>query len=354
MEVFRFDYNGLSSDFKRTPQGFLRVSARLSRTGIFRYDSGKEYRSEDEVFKADSLLSIKGAPVTDLHPSEKGAESFLTPANAKEHIIGIAESVERDGEFLTGSLLVFHEDAIKAIESGDRREISLGYTCRIDATPGSINGEAYDAVQRDIVVNHVAIGPAGWGRAGAECSIRKDSHITPQGKIRMDETIRLDNEDMPFTVERMKVLFDKKRNEFMELKGRFDAMSLELEKVQQAKSELENPHTIEAKVQSRLKLIEQCRKILGDKAELDGKGDDEIKLEAIKSRYPQHDLENKDAVYVDGMFAAILASLEERNDSLTTARKALEQPPTPDAQAYKQWLDNSAKMWTTPLTGSRS
>lgn len=118
------------------------------------------------------MESLKGAPVTDLHPSEKGSDSFLTPANTKDHIVGITEGVERDGPYLKGSLIIFHEDAIKAIESGERKEISLGYKCRLEPTPGSINGEAYDAVQRDIVVNHVALGPKGWGRAGPDCAIR--------------------------------------------------------------------------------------------------------------------------------------------------------------------------------------
>lgn len=105
----------------------MRVSARLTKTGVFSYESGREYRSEEEVFRADSLDSINGAPVTDLHPSETGGDSFLTPANARNHIIGITESVERDGPYLRGSLIIFHEDAISAIERGERKEISLGY-----------------------------------------------------------------------------------------------------------------------------------------------------------------------------------------------------------------------------------
>lgn len=132
MEVLRFDFNGSSGEFKRTPQGFLRVNAGLSKTGIFKYADGCEYRSEEEVFRADSLASLQGAPVTDLHPAEKGTDSFLTPANAKQHIIGITKGVERDGPDLKGSLIIFHEDAIKAIESSERGEISLGYKCELD------------------------------------------------------------------------------------------------------------------------------------------------------------------------------------------------------------------------------
>src|SRR5690606_5375426 len=110
MEVLRFDFNGTPDSFKRTPQGFLRVQARITKTGVFSYRDQREYRGDEEVFRTDSLESIKGAPVTDLHPSEKGDDNFLTPANTKEHIIGIAESVEREGPYLKGSLIIFHED----------------------------------------------------------------------------------------------------------------------------------------------------------------------------------------------------------------------------------------------------
>ncbi|MCA9508448.1 MAG: DUF2213 domain-containing protein [Myxococcales bacterium] len=88
-EVIRFDFNGNPNSFKHAAQGFLRVNARLNKTGVFSYRDGREHRGESEVFRADSLESLKGEPVTDLHPSEKGGDNFLTPANAKEHIVGL-------------------------------------------------------------------------------------------------------------------------------------------------------------------------------------------------------------------------------------------------------------------------
>ena len=47
METIRFDYNGTPKSFTRTPQGFLRVKANLSRTGIFKYNDKKEFRVDD-------------------------------------------------------------------------------------------------------------------------------------------------------------------------------------------------------------------------------------------------------------------------------------------------------------------
>lgn len=349
-QVLRFDFNGSSTEFKRTPQGFLRVSARLTKTGIFSYESGREYRSEEEIFRADSLDSLKGAPVTDLHPSETGADSFLTPTNAKQHIIGFTEAVERDGTYLKGSLIIFHEDAISAIESGERKEISLGYKCRLEPMPGSINGVAYDSIQRDIVVNHVAIGPKGWGRAGPDCAIRHDAKTYSEGTS-MNETVRLDGVDVALAADNIVALFNERKRQFEELRGRFDAIGLELEKEKTARAALEHPHAIDAKVQARLKLVERCRKLLGEDTSFDGKSDDEIKLLSIKKLNPDLDLTDKEQSYIDGMFEALSHDVK-RNDSLSITRQTIAENNTVSHHAYQSWLEQSAKLWSLPLSGS--
>jgi hypothetical protein len=94
-----------------------------------------------------------------------------------------------------------------------------------------MNGEAYDAIQRDIIVNHVAIGPKGWGRAGPDCAIRTDSNQTPkEGPSKMTEVVRLDGVDVALTAESIICFYAEKKRQFEELRGRFDAMGLELEK----------------------------------------------------------------------------------------------------------------------------
>ncbi len=350
--VFRLDFNGTSKTFKRTPQGFLRVNARLTKSGVFNYENTREYRPDEEVFRVDSLESLKGAPVTDLHPSESGGEAFLNAANAKAHMVGVTESIERDGPYLKGSLIIFHEDTIKAIESGERKEISLGYTCQIDPTPGMYKGQAYDAVQKNIEINHVALGPKGWGRAGADCAIRHDSKlIQPQGPT-MNETVRLDGVDVSLSPENITNLFAEKQKREQELVGRLDAMSLELEKERAAKAQLEDPKALEAKIQARLKLVEQCRSILGQDIRMDSKTNEELKLEAIKHFYPELDVASQDQAYLDGMFEAICLIKTTRNDSLTSTRQAIHtDSQSKSNHAYEKWIEQSAKMWTMPLAG---
>jgi hypothetical protein len=53
---------------------------------------------------------------------------------------------------------------------GGKRELSNGYASLIDFTPGeTVNGQHYDAVQRQIRGNHVAV--VDKGRAGPMCRI---------------------------------------------------------------------------------------------------------------------------------------------------------------------------------------
>jgi len=124
------------------------------------------------VFHEDSLASLGSAPVTDLHPTE-----MLSPVNVRKFVIGhVSAVVRKDGQLAAGSITVEEDTVIKAVERGDRREVSCGYQCRIDATPGTHEGEPYDCVQGDIVYNHAALGPRGWGRQGRDVALRVDSN----------------------------------------------------------------------------------------------------------------------------------------------------------------------------------
>jgi hypothetical protein len=173
--VSRYDVAVLGNA-EKTSQGFLRMPAHLTRAGILEYRRAdgttvRELRPSSEVFAPQSLATLRAAPVTDLHPTE-----MISPANVRKLSIGIvSEDVRADGELVAAAVTVQEADAIAAVERGERREISCGYRCRIDATPGTYRGQKYDQVQRDIVYNHVALGPRNWGRAGRDIALRIDA-----------------------------------------------------------------------------------------------------------------------------------------------------------------------------------
>ena len=174
MEVTRFDIARLGR-VRKTQQGFIRVPAKLTRIGVLEYQKAdgtirRELRLPEEVFAERSLSTLGGSPITDTH---KGG--MVTPSNVRDLQIGmVSEAVKHDDKFVESTLTIQDKDAIKAVLDGTRKEVSAGYTCSLQFEDGEYNGVKYDAIQRGIKYNHVALGPDNWGRAGSEVSIHLD------------------------------------------------------------------------------------------------------------------------------------------------------------------------------------
>ena len=152
----------------------MRVDGRLTRTGVLPYHLAdgsviRELRLPEEVFKADSMATLVGAPVTELHGG-----GFITPRNVREHSVGHVSSTKRDGKFLSGSVQVQDEATIAKVTRRELVELSPGYRCKMDASSGTYEGEPYDVIQRSIEYNHLAMGPKDWGRSGNEVALRLD------------------------------------------------------------------------------------------------------------------------------------------------------------------------------------
>lgn len=154
--------------------GYLRTDARLTRVGVFAYQLKdgtirKEFRSAGEVFRAESMESLRMVPVTNDHPPVP-----VSAANAKEFSRGsVGDTVDRESEsFLSASVTVWDSELIALAQAG-KQELSCGYTCDVVMKPGSWNGIAYDAEQTGILYNHVAV--VEQGRAGPAVRLHLDS-----------------------------------------------------------------------------------------------------------------------------------------------------------------------------------
>ena len=160
---------------RRRDDGYLVADARIARTGIQLYrgsevgrpsmDVVRVYRPGAEVFSEDTMRSAAHRPVTNDHPPE-----MVTADNWRRYAVGqSADEVSGEGIYIRVPLMVSDAAAIRAIEDG-KRELSAGYTCDVEFTPGVTDaGEAYDAIQKNIRMNHVAI--VQRGRAGHEVRI---------------------------------------------------------------------------------------------------------------------------------------------------------------------------------------
>lgn len=171
-QVRRYDRGTLRPP-RQTAQGFLRADGYAARVGVQKYrnhdgTTRNELRLPEEVFAKTYLDSFDGAPITLGHPDE-----WVTPSNAKDLGVGTStEAGKRDGDFVAISSVIDVKRAMDEIKAGVQ-ELSVGYTVDLDMTPGNhpVYGQ-YDALQRNMVVNHVAIVPS--GRAGKEARLRVD------------------------------------------------------------------------------------------------------------------------------------------------------------------------------------
>lgn len=171
--VIRYDVGTLQPP-RLTPQGYLIVDGYASRVGVqdYRRSDGstrRELRLPDEVFSPKSLEGFRGAPITDDHPPD-----HLTPENTRGTAAGAVLSCgKQDGKCVGVTFAVHDAELIKKMQGG-KRQLSVGYGVDLDETPGDHPEFGhYDAVQRNIVVNHLAVVDA--GRAGPIASARMDS-----------------------------------------------------------------------------------------------------------------------------------------------------------------------------------
>ena len=174
--------NGSLSEPVETPEGFLLVDGVLTRAGVFEYVNPdgsirRELRDPSEVTSPDSLATLTGRPTTLLHPEQDGERVLVNPENYSLFACGAVVTPrveEADGTpLVVAPLLWTRADALAAIREG-MRELSCGYECDLEEESGThpIYGP-YDAVQRRITYNHVAVVPR--GRAGKVAALRMDA-----------------------------------------------------------------------------------------------------------------------------------------------------------------------------------
>lgn len=119
----------------------------------------KLYRDADELKKA--------APTFNQLPLLSEHQPVTAASFPKELTIGsTGTDAVFEPPYLKNSLVVWTRDDIDDIEATAKKELSSGYRYRADMTPGTLNGESYDGVMRDIVGNHVAL--VKEGRAGKD------------------------------------------------------------------------------------------------------------------------------------------------------------------------------------------
>lgn len=173
-------YDSVSFDTSKwytDTDGFMRVPVIIATAGVLDYqyqdDDGaivevREAKLPEEILSKHTVFSAEGKPVTNEHPSV-----MLDSANYSQHSKGVFINPKVIGESIHGELVIHDRELQDSIKSGEKHQISMGFWSNTEFVKGKLNGETYDAAQRDIMVNHIAV--VTDGRAGDAVKLKLDS-----------------------------------------------------------------------------------------------------------------------------------------------------------------------------------
>ena len=388
---FRYDVSTIQN-YTFTDEGYLRVKARIARTGIQSYTDANggvrlEYRPEDEVAAAEALDSFREKCVTKEHPPV-----LLDALNTKDYAVGFTSAdVSYSDGFVESTLTVTDKETIDSIMRGDVREVSCGYRVDYSPEPGiTPDGQHYDGIQRNIRGNHVAI--VNRARGGAQVRLMLDSadaaveDLLSSTGVKMTANIAFDGvsyeadaalaaaitaerEDAKGSYADMKRQYEDAMAQAEKLKSEMDAMEKEMkgkcdsaegradalaEQVEELTAELAAAKEInlDSMVEERVALIEKAKPVLDAAYAFAGKTAREVMVDSIKAvRGDELDLSEKSDDYVQAMFDTLS---EGRKDSATTdeLRKAVASIASPKS-APSSYMDMLQNAWKKPLSISK-
>ena len=357
MSKIRYD----SVKFKATidENGFLVDTPVVARLGVQVYymEDGRtvrEFRPAEEVFKDESLASYQGKPMTLDHV-------FVNSYNAKEVVVGsVTGKAEPLGSSVVAPIVVYDNAAIQEAMAGNAKELSVGYSAILDETPGwgdPITGEyvlksdgeqfeapegwqEFDAIQRDIKVNHLAMvyrGRAGIAKLNMdgeqENPYTTDVDINKEDKQEMTVKIKLDGAqefevatEIASHIEALNAKADTAIAERDSLKAKVDAMPAEIEAaVAKAKADAD-----------ALAALVAVAAEAGVKADgLDAKG---IKVAYVKE-VSGLDVSEKSDAYIDAAF-----DIAKDSDKMAEVRKATTASDKSDSADEPKKLDPRARL----------
>lgn len=355
------------SDYEKLDNGFIRIPAKVTRSGIFLYKLAdgrviRENRSKNEVFDEDSLKTLMGVTITNDHPTNNRQ---VNANNFKELAVGfVGDSVQVvDDKYVMVPLTITDADTIQDIENG-KRELSCGYNAVVVNDSGiNEDGDEYDTRQTEIRYNHVAI--VTKGRAGS--SVRIDNQ----------EAILVEAENKPKTKNQKgvnKKMSDQKNdtdmiNTLAELKAevkdrdnQIEALNLKLQKsdshnqtisqeldeikeqLKEANSHLDSfDERVNEYAKERANLIKATESLV--KAdELDALCNSDLKVKFIQSKTDSFDVEGKTADQIGIAYDAIRSIKEVKADSIGSDILSKKVVTMSDQEkAYKESYKNAWK-----------
>ena len=147
------------------------------------------YRPASELSRPATVASLNGIPILLKHAPDSAEEP------ATNRVGSTGTDAKWEPPYLTNSLHIQDADAIRRINDGTMREISMGYFYTPVLKHGEFRGEPYDLIMTDIACNHVAL--VEEGRAGPDVLV-KDAALKsnlPAGDGQEDRTSSETNQE---------------------------------------------------------------------------------------------------------------------------------------------------------------
>lgn len=340
------------SGTRKTADGYLVAEAYAVRSGIQLYlgsevglaDKGvvRVWRPEDEVRAPESLVTFSHAPVTMGHPKRVTADNWKELAKGEVS----TEATWEDGKIRL-PLIIKDADTIAAVEGGTR-ELSAGYLCRIEVKDGvTPEGEAYDAIQRNIRVNHLAIVPK--GRAGSECRIGDDAGkwgAAPISKSDHKEdfmpdalktrTVLIDGlsvvttdagaqalEKLQSTIaDKDKALADKDAEHAKTIAAKDKELATKDAEIDKLKGAQLSDADLDKRVAARAKLLGDAAKV-DDKVTTEGLADAEIRKAVVAAKLGDDAVADRSEAYIEARFDALVEAADAaKPDQIADALKS--------------------------------
>ena len=141
---------------KQNTKRHLKVNAVITAVGVYQYPDGRALKCAPELFKATRTARHAKLMIGKNHP-----ETLVIMS--QHEIGGGVENPSWDGgrKRITADLDFDKQycpaDVITDLENGVAQDVSIGFYYQPDFTPGTWEGQNYDYVSRDIVIDHVLV-----------------------------------------------------------------------------------------------------------------------------------------------------------------------------------------------------
>ena len=200
--------------------GFVTIKGNpISKEGVFEYSGAqighddadrifKVYRPGEELADPECIESFRLLPFINEHTMLGSEDEGMTPPERKGVEGMIGEDVYYEAPYLRGTLRIVSESLKNAL-AGGKVELSPGYRCVYEMTPGVFNGERYDATQRKIRGNHLAL--VDEGRTGPDVAVLDRMTFTVDSNTLKEAVMAEEMKDQEGSggLDRTKALFEE-------------------------------------------------------------------------------------------------------------------------------------------------